>query len=361
VKIPQDKVSTQKDYYLHLAAISYTGKVSPVSSAKIPKRGIHSVRYMMNGGEGSIPDTLKLAGRAVNLSEIVPKRIGHTFQYWKADRHERYNPGQEYTRDQDEGFYYLKAQWKKNTYRFVFDPNSQGGKNGKISGTMSDMICDMDKKGLPSCGFKNEDVDDFGFNKFKFRGWSINPNAISAEYPLEKLEETEIAQIIRKSDMAYTDGGEIRLYAIWDKQPELKGVKDRYITSNQIKDIKESDLVRGIYGEDREDGRIDKVSLVDYSRDLLKLTGDRCAVKLTCEVKDSAGNVTRGDFWVNIVSSSPIVDETNSQMYIRFIDRANYDRGSLISDSIWYRNKSYKETFMNINPSKPKKVVKFTL
>ena len=326
----------------------------------MPKRGVHTVTYDLNSRRGKIPDMIKCVGCESYVSDVIPYREGKTFMGWTGDGNEKYSPGQPYTRDQDGGVYTLTAEWRDNMYRIVFDPNSQDGRNGKVVGTMPSLTRRYRDVGLPECRFRNEDVDETGINKFKFMGWSLNAND-KARFSESERSKVAVAQIVREAGCVYSDSSEIKLYAVWDKRPEIKGMKDRYITSDQISSITPSELIDGIYGEDREDGRIDKVELLDFTKDSLKLVGDRCAVKLKVKVVDSAGNETTGGFWVNIVSSKPIVDKEKAQMYVRFIDKDNYDRGNLISDSIWYWNDSYKETIKNIDSKKPKKVVKFSL
>ena len=361
VKLPQKRVSAPRDYYLHVAAVSYTGKISPVTTAKVPKRGVHTVEYNLNGGIGDIQPMVKCVGTEAYITGTVPYREGWTFTNWRGGEYETYGPGQPYTRDQDGGSYLITAEWRENMYRIVFDPNAQSGRNGRVTGSMPTLTRRYRDVGLPKCGFKNEDVDEAGVNKFKFVGWSLNPNDKKARFREDAHSTISISQIVRESGRVFSNNATIRLYAIWDKRPDICGMKDRYITSDQISSITPSELIDGIYGEDREDGRIDKVELLDFTKDSLKLVGDRCAVKLKVKVVDSAGNETTGGFWVNIVSSKPIVDKEKAQMYVRFIDKDNYDRGNLISDSIWYWNDSYKETIKNIDPKKPKKVVKFSL
>ena len=170
-----------------------------------------------------------------------------------------------------------------------------------------------------------------------------------------------ISKLVDSMGLSYEENVVIELYSIWDEQADLKNVKDRYITSEQGKNIKEELLLEGVYAEDREDGKIDEIRISDFRVDDFFLKGDKGGVYLFAEVCDSAGNISKKGFWVYIVSSNPIVDEKNAQQYIRFIDKEYYKNKNLSKDSIWYWNNEYKKAFESIDVNKPKRVVKISL
>ena len=354
--LSQEVVSCERDYYVHVVSKSYTGHFSSVSTAKIPKRGVHRVRYDLNGGEGSIAPQTKCYGRELELRCDVPKKAGYTFVEWKGASGESYEPGSKYSRDQNGGEYVLSAVWKKNTYTFMYDGNSKDGRNGKVTGEMAPETKYYDSKGLSGCEFENETKDDFGFNKYSFTGWSLDSDD---KYPLVKKDDVsrcQVSDLIDKQGLKYTDGGKITLYAVWDEEPVIENAKDRYITDEEAKSVTEESLLEGVTARDREDGVIQGLSIRDFSRSDFEIEGKRKAVELEINVKDSAGNVGRKKFRVWVISSSAIKDNDGASEYVRFIDGENYDKndpkgkkakesGGLIDDSIWYWEDSYRKAF----------------
>ncbi len=90
----------------------------------------HTVAYNANGGTGAPASQTKTADVQLNLSTIKPTRTGYTFVKWntKADGSgTSYNPGANYTPDQNGGTVTLYAIWTANTYTVSYNANGGSG------------------------------------------------------------------------------------------------------------------------------------------------------------------------------------------------------------------------------------------
>ncbi|MGI6502136.1 MAG: InlB B-repeat-containing protein [Anaerostipes sp.] len=112
------------------------GYLTYVSAVKIRPK-VHTVHYEANGGSGAPGNQTKTEGVQMNLSNTKPTRTGYTFKYWTASIGGNYNPGQNYTHDQDGGTVTMTAYWKDETAPscsdFVATPNHWSAGNGTVS------------------------------------------------------------------------------------------------------------------------------------------------------------------------------------------------------------------------------------
>lgn len=117
------------------------GYLTYVSAVKIRPK-VHTVHYEANGGIGAPGNQTKTEGVQMNLSNTKPTRTGYTFKYWTASIGGNYNPGQNYTHDQDGGTVTMTAYWKDETAPscsdFVATPNHWSAGNGTVSFSAQD-------------------------------------------------------------------------------------------------------------------------------------------------------------------------------------------------------------------------------
>lgn len=87
----------------------------------------HTVSYDLAGGSGSFSNQTKKEGERLNLYADEPKRLGYKFTHWSSVLG-NFNPGDNYTHDQDGGTVTLTAQWKDVTPPMV---NAETGERYK--------------------------------------------------------------------------------------------------------------------------------------------------------------------------------------------------------------------------------------
>lgn len=117
------------------------GYLTYVSAVKIRPR-VHTIHYDANGGSGAPGNQTKTEGQALYLSTARPTRTGYTFKYWIASIGGNYNPGANYTHDQDGGTVTMTAYWKDETApncsSFSAIPNHWSDGNGTVTYTVRD-------------------------------------------------------------------------------------------------------------------------------------------------------------------------------------------------------------------------------
>lgn len=153
----------------------------------------YTVRFIANGGEGTMEDMDFTYGTAQNLNKNVYFRKGYTFLGWSDDKDAAaplYTDGQSVINmtEYHEVTVDLYAVWSANTYNVKFDAN--GGE-----GTMADqkMIYDTPAK-LTANSFTKED--------YIFLGWNTDSSAEDVLY----TDEQEVVNIAEE---------DITLYAVW--------------------------------------------------------------------------------------------------------------------------------------------------
>lgn len=117
------------------------GYLTYVSAVKIRPQ-VHTITYNANGGSGAPGNQTKTQGKQLFLSTTKPSRTGYTFKYWSASIGGDYNPGQEYTHDQNGGTVTMTANWKDETAPDCSDfyaiPNYWSAGNGTVGFTVRD-------------------------------------------------------------------------------------------------------------------------------------------------------------------------------------------------------------------------------
>lgn len=117
------------------------GYLTYVSAVKIRPQ-VHTIIYNANGGSEAPGNQVKTQGQQLFISTTKPSRTGYTFKYWSASIGGNYNPGQEYTHNQNGGTVTMTANWKDETApdcsNFYAIPNYWSAENGTIGFTVRD-------------------------------------------------------------------------------------------------------------------------------------------------------------------------------------------------------------------------------
>lgn len=371
--VPQSAVSSDTTYYMHAVSQSYTGKFSPITTAEVPHRGNHTLKYDTAGGSGNFPDQRKHYGSDLKIYDNLPKMRAYTFKGWSSADNRVYQPGSVYNRDQENGDYTLTAQWEMNKYNIHFDKNDKNGINGAVTGNMPDVACRYDAAGLPENRFINTMKQADGQDQYSFMGWSTDKNAasptIQSSYSDPDMwRNYPLSTLIDSLGLTDSPNSTITLYAVWDKAPEVSSVQDVYISKQEIeKGVTPSSLMKNLIIKDREDGliepsdsisadtdkvnipksAIDTVRLVNFRSDDLKISGDRGGMSLTAIAVDKAYNSTIISYMIHIYNATPLeAVDGGSEEYVRFIDSDNIKKseesGGLSSRSIWKLDRDYK-------------------
>jgi len=102
----------------------------------------HTVTYDANGGNGAPADQKKKYGEQMFLREGKPTRTGYSFLGWNCSIGGTYQPGAEYTHDQNGGTVIMKAIWKDDLPPFISgltaEPTVWSSGNGTVSITAID-------------------------------------------------------------------------------------------------------------------------------------------------------------------------------------------------------------------------------
>lgn len=295
----------------------------------------HQVIYDTAGGSEAPEGFTKIYTETKYLSSITPTKPGYTFVEWKSSTTGKtYQPGDLYDHAQDGGTDTLVAQWKENTYTFVFDGN--GG-----TGTVSDITVKYSGAlKLPANGFVNGEC--------LFLGWDHNSGAIEASY--QPNNTIKVANIVKASGLQYKDGAEITIYALWNAAPRIDA-EDRYFSLAQAQSgyITMEELFQEVTAYDVEDGAIeigDNFYIESYDSEIYKnfTIGGFCSE--TFVAVDSTGYVTKKMIKVHIVDTTTRESSKSSKYnYVRFIslkylDYPEYD-GGFLSNSIWRETDNY--------------------
>jgi|GEM_PF-994798 len=389
LSIPSQYVNTDKTYYIHTVARSYTGAKSEIVTKEIPRRGVHTVRFDCQGGSGNFRDLIKIYGKSLNIHSEIPTKPGMTFTGWIGEGQEPYSGGDPYTRDQDGGEYLLKAAWRNNIYRINFHSNEKNGDNGRVNGDMKSIYVTYFDKGLPQPSF-TQDQNHADWEDYELIGFDTDPDALRPFISISEVDSFyEISKLIDKCGL--TGDGEIDLYAIWNKRPLVRGEKTLYLTEEEWKSVSEESLLRKIEVIDREDGSISYKGLldsgvnrkdivdsglapgiffVDLYRNLSEFDGSRGGFTLKILAVDSLGFYKEDWLTIFITQSEPLRDADGNKTYLRFIDKTNYDKndpeirnkvnasymssgrkerslrsGGLSDNSVWYMDEELRDAF----------------
>ncbi|MFN2938655.1 InlB B-repeat-containing protein [Lachnospiraceae bacterium YH-ros2226] len=368
--IPSEYVNTARQYYLHLCARSYTGQISDMMTVSIPRRGIHTIHYDLNGGSGNFPDQTVIYGKKTYLHPDKPSLEGSTFMGWKGPEG-ILQPKEFYRGNQDGGVVTLKAEWEENRYRIIYHANDKGGQNGQISGDMPAEDKVWSSIGIADNAFINQSKQKDGRDQYLFQGWSFQADSFTPDLSFNPGDSTWSSKI-RIRDLAKAlgiqgeSGKEIHLYAVWDQAPYFEG-KDEFFLNHKPTQIELLQLIKAYDREDSPDTPLEieevissqsqgwqreaagKVRLLDFCPEEFDGFSDCGWMTLTYRAEDSAGNITDHTIRIWLLSDSALKErggKLQKQAYIRFIDgdnyRKDYAHGGLRENSVWRLDLSYR-------------------
>lgn len=196
----------------------------------------------------------------------------------------------------------VTAQYDPNTYTIQYLGNGATGGNTPFSTHTYDR-----EKALNPNGYVR--------NNYRFLRWNRKPDDSDTAYQDKQLVK----------NLSAKDHDVIKLYAIWDKAPEITA-QDRWFFEDE--DIDDARLLEYVQAHDQEDGNLkDKVNIV--ANTLIPHTVG--TYMITYQVKDSVNQLAQTTAVIHIVSRTPSGSERIA--YLRFIDSAYLN--TLKPQSIW--------------------------
>lgn len=137
------------------------GYLTYISATKIrPEPKKHTVTYNANGGTGSSGNQTKTENITLTLSSTKPTRAGYNFKNWTASIGGTYNPGGNYTHDQDGGTVTMTANWSPWQHTVTYNANGGSGAPGNQTKTYGSVLTLSSTKPTRT-----------GYN---FKGWSVS-------------------------------------------------------------------------------------------------------------------------------------------------------------------------------------------
>ncbi len=171
----------------------WSGSRSASSSFNIPAVAHHVVSYNANGGSPTPGNQDKWYGEVLYLSNTRPTRTGYNFVNWRSSNGTAWNPGQNYTPDENTT---LTAQWSEITYKVHFDANGGSGAPGDQTKYYT--------KTLVLSGTKPTRA------LYNFKGWST----------------TKGGAVTHNAGGNFTTNANTTLYAVWElayNKPTISG------------------------------------------------------------------------------------------------------------------------------------------
>lgn len=117
------------------------GYLTYISATKIrPQPKNHTVAYDANGGSGAPGNQTKTENITLTLSSTKPTRTGYNFSNWSASIGGTYNPGSNYTHDQDGGTVTMTANWNPWQHTVTYNANGGSGAPGNQTKTYGSVL-----------------------------------------------------------------------------------------------------------------------------------------------------------------------------------------------------------------------------
>lgn len=398
----------------------------------------YSITYNMNGGtnNSSNPSSYNVL-YGVTLNN--PTRTGYTFTGWKdangnivsginkganasfTSVDDMYNK----LKNRTTGNQTLTAQWTVNNYKVTYNSNAKyedGTDKNEISSVSNikytnstkkypfasntlfpQKLVDIIKAG-ESTTITKDNKTVYSVNKddiyyldtnsigtpYTFVGWSIYPDAtINNGKPVYRADTAidvntvfeDILEQTPDSQIPYTNNAEIKMYAVWDKYPEIKSKNAAAIledlqgedyTVEDFENFLRTETIQGL--NDREDGALPssslKMDILDEVLFNIKRISGTAIMSFNYRLTDSYGHSTTKLIDLNLTSSKPLsvkgptIVELKTE--VRFINEKYYNMitdnngeygeysvfnyqkyGGLSPYSIWYTDPAYKATILD--------------
>ncbi len=164
-------------------------------------------------------------------------------------------------------------------------------------------------------------------------------------------QDIVVADLCRLLGIEYTDGATIPMYALWEHEPTIEA-SDMFFSVKQAKEgmITESLIGSMISATDVEDGDIaygdngiNYLIVKDFDELRIKNVGDKDAIDIILEAKDSYGNITQKTITLTFTDTQ-IKDRSQSFGKIRFISSKYYGKdkaGGLMENSRWLKDPEF--------------------
>ena len=217
----------------------------------------------------------------------------------------------------------IYAVWKENEYTIEYDT----GENVKVKYT--------DTVKLPE---QNMCI-----------GWILGEAFPDINYaPGQDIAVTDLCRLL---GIEYTDGAIIPMYALWEHEPTIEA-SDMFFSVKQAKEgmITESLIGSMISATDVEDGDIaygdngiNYLIVKDFDESRIKNVGDKDAIDIILEAKDSYGNITQKTITLTFTDTQ-IKDRSQSFGKIRFFSSKYYGKnkaGGLMENSRWLKDPEF--------------------
>ena len=241
----------------------------------------------------------------------------------------------------------LYAVWEVNTYHVAFHGN------GAPYGNVPTITANYEQGiTMPQNGFAKPAPI------CTYLGWGHNSQAFDPDYLIR--QQVAMKVLAKQAEVLYQDGATILLYAIWDYAPEIH-TGDFYYSLMDAREgkITESELAKGAYVTDREDGNIpygyngkNSFCIINYDADVFcNMEGDD-KVKIVYEAIDHVGNRVEEEAWIHVVDTT-ITSGRSVFGKIRFVDEPYFsseeglvseELGGIKKDSQWVWDDVYRAT-----------------
>lgn len=305
----------------------------------------HEVRYDAKGGKNAPKTQIKTFHQQLFLSNQVPTKEGYTFERWELKQlKESYQPGQEYSRDQNGGYVVLEAVWS-NSPPQIEAPVQPIGPQGPTPSQIPPFIEDGNviiQKGdpvNPTDYVQATDKEDGDLSDRVVIENDTIPRDENGNTTESGSYEVEVSVTDNAGDKSY---GTVNV--IVNDPPVIEG-EDRYFYASE--EITDEMLMERVKAKDKEDGDITKQAKIQSHNVQSGVVGE---YDITYEVTDKyrMKAITKNKVYI-------ISDEIqDSKKYIRFINEKYLN--TLQKNSIW-RNSSQFSFISNSLKRSPKTYV----
>ena len=154
----------------------------------------YTITYNANGGFDAPSSEVKVEGGTIYLSGEIPQRAGYNFLGWSTNSNATTPTYQAGAAFSENGNITLYAVWEKEKEVYTISYDANGGINKPENQTRQEGTIINLSDVIPSR------------DGYKFLGWSTNSNAMTPTY---------------QAGAAFSEDGNITLYAIWEKEKEV--------------------------------------------------------------------------------------------------------------------------------------------
>ena len=171
-------------------------------------------------------------------------------------------------------------------------------------------------------------------------------------------QDIAVADLCRLLGIEYTDGATIPMYALWEHEPTIEA-SDMFFSVKQANGGRITTSLIGsmIFATDVEDGDIaygdngiNYLIVKNFDESRIKNVGDKDAIDIILEAKDSYGNITQKTITLTFTDTQ-IKDRSQSFGKIRFISSKYYGKdkaGGLMENSRWLKDPEFNSLLRKV-------------